>query len=508
MDPDKRPIVSVCMITFNHETYIREAIEGVLMQQCNFTIELIIGDDYSTDKTKQICQEYASKNSVINLLPSESNLGMMANFIRTLKGCTGKYIALCEGDDYWTDPYKLQKQVNFLEESEDFAICFHDTFEQNNDNPYCNFYYCSNLKNSVFEFKDLLHSNFIPTCSAVFRNEKNIIDLPKWVYKSPAGDWILHLLNATRGRIKFINEVMGVHRIHSTGIWSKNSQIENLKSIVFIYTLVYKNLNEIKYFKHDYKKGKSNIYKLLDNEFLNNRKYLKSIFYGLKYLIMDPDLSIFNLKSILKLFYYSAKKNISGNRPMKSNKIIEHIDVGLSIIQSTNFVFRNPVKDKKYVKIGNNCLLNCNFVFESEGGEVFLGDNVFIGKSDIICRNKISFGNNIFVESGCCIIDHDSHSIDFNERRKHLLQHLNDFRTGQSNFTYDINEDKVNSAPVIINDNVWLGMNVTILKGVTLGEGVIVGPGSVVTDDVPPWTIVEGNPAKVVKELPSELRKQ
>jgi len=117
---ENSPLVSIICITYNHEPYIAEAIEGVLMQKCSFPIELVIGEDCSTDNTRKICEEYANKSELIKLLPTETNLGMMPNFIRTLQSCTGKYIAMCEGDDYWTDPLKLQKQVDFLEANAEY----------------------------------------------------------------------------------------------------------------------------------------------------------------------------------------------------------------------------------------------------------------------------------------------------------------------------------------------------------------------------------------------------
>jgi len=123
---EEKITVSVCMITYNHEPYIRQAIEGVLMQKCNFPIELIIGEDCSTDNTRHICNEYTAKYPEINLLPSEINLGVILNFFKTLQASTGKYIAICEGDDYWTDPYKLQKQVDFLEANTEYGLVHTD----------------------------------------------------------------------------------------------------------------------------------------------------------------------------------------------------------------------------------------------------------------------------------------------------------------------------------------------------------------------------------------------
>src|SRR6516164_8232942 len=117
--------VSVFMITYNHGKYISEAIESIVSQKTNFEFELVIGEDCGPDDTRAICEQYAAKYpDIINLLPSDKNYGPMGNTIRVMYACTGKYVALCEGDDYWTDPYKLQKQVDFLEANPDFSICF------------------------------------------------------------------------------------------------------------------------------------------------------------------------------------------------------------------------------------------------------------------------------------------------------------------------------------------------------------------------------------------------
>lgn len=126
MNSSAAPLVSICMITYNHESYIKQAIESVLMQKCKFAFEIVIGEDCSTDNTFMICQELAQNNPKIKLLPSIANLGMMPNLIRTLNACNSKYIAMLEGDDYWTDPQKLQKQVDFLEANEEVGLCCTD----------------------------------------------------------------------------------------------------------------------------------------------------------------------------------------------------------------------------------------------------------------------------------------------------------------------------------------------------------------------------------------------
>ena len=118
-------IVSACIITYNQEDYIRECLEGAVSQLVSFDYEIVIGDDCSTDNTFAICQEFALKYpKIVRLFPRKKNLGMIGNWIKTIEDSKGKYIALCEGDDYWTDPLKLQKQVDFLEANLEYVLCF------------------------------------------------------------------------------------------------------------------------------------------------------------------------------------------------------------------------------------------------------------------------------------------------------------------------------------------------------------------------------------------------
>lgn len=120
------PLLSIVTITYNHEPFIAKTIEGVLMQQVNFPIELIIAEDCSTDNTRAICRRYAEQYpELIRLITSESNVGAIANERRAMLAARGKYVAFCEGDDYWTDSLKLQKQVDFLESHPDYSVTFH-----------------------------------------------------------------------------------------------------------------------------------------------------------------------------------------------------------------------------------------------------------------------------------------------------------------------------------------------------------------------------------------------
>jgi glycosyltransferase involved in cell wall biosynthesis len=228
------PVVSVCMITYNHESYIREAIEGVLMQKTNFPIELIIGEDCSTDNTRKIVREYENKYpEIIVAQYPETNRGMMKNFTTVLQSARGKYIALCEGDDYWTDPLKLQKQVDFLEENPDCSFCFHASKTIRNNNP-VNYLIHKPKKipaDNKFEIKNAILNGggFMATNSMVFHRE-HILKRPDWMNKSTVGDLPLMLHLASKGKIGYIDNVMSVYRVmSSSNSWSASMKNRALR---------------------------------------------------------------------------------------------------------------------------------------------------------------------------------------------------------------------------------------------------------------------------------------
>lgn len=218
--------VSVCMITFNHEKCIGQAIENILNQKTNFELELIISNDCSTDNTNSvinnIIKEHPKGNS-IKYFNHTKNLGMLPNFLFALKQCEGKYVALCDGDDYWTNDEKLQKQVDFLESNTDYSICFHKVgILQNHE------IIEDAITRKVPEtttIMDLAKGNYIHTVSVVYRN--NLFKkFPRYFKKSPVGDYFLHLLCARYGKIKYLDESMAIYRLHSESNWSKLDQIK------------------------------------------------------------------------------------------------------------------------------------------------------------------------------------------------------------------------------------------------------------------------------------------
>lgn len=264
------PLVSVLMLTYNHEKFVAQAIESVLMQQVNYKYEIVIGEDCSTDRTRDIIVDFKNQyGNNIKLILQEKNTGGYKNSTDAYNACRGKYIALLEGDDYWTDPHKLQKQVEFLEKNPDFAICFHNMQIIYEDELHKN---ClSNINQQEITNIEELAScgNYIYTASCFFR--KFLSELPDWIYQCPVGDYPIHLLNAQYGKIKFIDEVMGVYRVHKGGMWENKSWIYRMEKWLEMLEIIKDKFDE------DTNKILNN--QLLDSSFLVAKHYLNNCDY-------------------------------------------------------------------------------------------------------------------------------------------------------------------------------------------------------------------------------------
>lgn len=227
-------MVSVSMITYKHESYIKEAIEGVLMQIVDFTVELIIADDCSPDSTQNIVKHIIDSHpngKWIKYFRHDPNLGMQQNGIFASNKCQGKYIAACEGDDYWTDPYKLQKQVDFLEMNESYSLSFHKINILNKDGDVVEDFITKVPENYEI-FENLAYGNFIHTPSVVFRSK--YLPLPLKLSYAPVGDYVLWLHLASHGKIHYISESMAIYR-EGVGIWSSSKK--SAKSIQWCFVL-------------------------------------------------------------------------------------------------------------------------------------------------------------------------------------------------------------------------------------------------------------------------------
>jgi acetyltransferase-like isoleucine patch superfamily enzyme len=205
-------------------------------------------------------------------------------------------------------------------------------------------------------------------------------------------------------------------------------------------------------------------------------------------------------------FFRQVKDRVFYN-PYRAVARSKNVRMGDSLLSRTFRVRLNCPREDVALQIGNRCLLQNHFIFESTGGKTTVGDGVFINSGTmVISRSSIEIGNAVTIAWGCVIYDHDSHSASYLDRMADQSQQLIDFSRG--NLVANKDWTNVASKPIKICDHAWLGFDVLVLKGVTIGEGAIIGARSVVTKDIPPWTIAAGNPARVVKEIPLELRKQ
>lgn len=231
-------LVSVKTTTYNHVGYIRKCLEGILNQKTDFAFEVVIGDDGSDDGTTEVCKSFALKHpdkirlflrdrNTSQLFDNSGKLVRRLNGFFTYKACRGKYIAICEGDDYWTDPLKLQKQVDYLEANPEAHFTFHH----------------SSIKkgglivgkrpksgSGVLKLEHLLFRKTYPTMSLLYRNSDSLYkDLVHLRKEFQTGDFLLVLLLASRGPGYLFPDNMGVYRVHSGGIYSPLGEIKKLR---------------------------------------------------------------------------------------------------------------------------------------------------------------------------------------------------------------------------------------------------------------------------------------
>ncbi|MBU6122877.1 glycosyltransferase [Hymenobacter siberiensis] len=227
-----RPKVSVFMMAYNHAPYIRQALDSVLAQQTNFSVEIVIGEDCSTDDTRSIIIEYVEQYpGHIRALLHDVNMGASRNQVLVLENCTGEYIALLEGDDYWIDPHKLQKQIDFLDNHLDYAISAHNVVivGGEGDLTAAKKLYYTEPPFDTYTMVELAKGNVLPTAACVCRNNFTAgptpTGFPEWLKQAKIGDFCLHMLAARFGKIKYFPEVMGAYRVHQGGVWSVQNEV-------------------------------------------------------------------------------------------------------------------------------------------------------------------------------------------------------------------------------------------------------------------------------------------
>jgi glycosyltransferase involved in cell wall biosynthesis len=230
---DKEFKVSVRLMTYNHEAFIEQAMEGILAQVTDFKVEVVIGDDFSKDRTLELIQKYSSTARIhIRVLPRKEGddywkerqkRGRLYNFSNIMEHCNGEYIALLDGDDYWIDPFKLQKQVDFLEEHPNCSVCFTAAqylFEEEPDRVEV-YRPAQPESEKVYTLSQAIRKagEFMPTATVLFRAEY-LNELPDWVFDSLVGDMPLSLYLGTKGNYGYVDRISSMYRIMAPGSWS------------------------------------------------------------------------------------------------------------------------------------------------------------------------------------------------------------------------------------------------------------------------------------------------
>ena len=247
MKTNPQPLVSVCIITYQHARFIAQAVDAALMQKTDFPVEILIGEDESTDGTREICLDSAQRHpdrvrvflrSRRDAISLDGQSRGSLNLQLTLREARGEFIALCEGDDYWTDPTKLQRQVDYLRANHDCVGCFHDAKLVDADGQTLSESYFQS-EQEKFTQRDVLESLLSrePSCSLVFRRSVLPEPLPEWYLRRPC-DLYLDILLTSHGSLDFVRRIMGAYRKHAGGIWSGQRESNKIIELIFRYKLL------------------------------------------------------------------------------------------------------------------------------------------------------------------------------------------------------------------------------------------------------------------------------
>ena len=298
------PIVSICSTAYNLEFYIAEAIDSFLMQNTNFPFEILIRDDCSTDKTIEIIKEYTTRypNIIKPIYEKENTYSQgIKPMLQVIKIAKGKFIATCDADDYWTDPLKLQKQVDFLQKNPSYLGCFHDCImiyegKENNKKQHLRI---GNRK--IVEDVDLISiidENNIDSTSIMFKN--SIEKIPKYWTENTKDDYALMITIATQGQIKYLPEVMSTYRIHDSSFWSSQNQMYKENENIKFYTLLEEHFANNSHVLNAIVRKKKYVYYTISRKLLHEKQRLKSLYY----ILLSVDLLHSKHSNIIYYTYF------------------------------------------------------------------------------------------------------------------------------------------------------------------------------------------------------------
>jgi glycosyltransferase involved in cell wall biosynthesis len=298
-------IVSICITAYNHGKYIAQALDSVLMQKTDFKYEIVVGEDCSTDNTREVLLAYkAQYPDKVKLLLHEKNMGGKKNLITTLKNCSGMYIAMLDGDDYWIDPEKLQIQIDLMEKNPDCYMSFHPAKEVIGHETSNKIFAMHSNENKIFTASEVIvgRGEFCPTASTVFRREGVMMLLElKLFHDAPVGDYFMQIFGSLHGGALFINRVMSIYRKGISESWS-SSMADVRKREVFTHHMI-KTLDELdvhlnKKYQDEIKQVKSHYY------FKMSLYYLRSDMFAKFKENIELSFSIDKLKSLFLVVYY------------------------------------------------------------------------------------------------------------------------------------------------------------------------------------------------------------
>ena len=228
----EEPRLSILVVTYNQESYIRNAMDSIFRQTFEGLIELVIADDASTDNTLAIINEYEGRDPQFRLkyLDKTNNLGITKNYQRGFAACTGEYVAILEGDDYWISPFKLQRQVSFLDTHWECNLCGvnYFVFEENRSHMYPRT--SIGFEHRLISAREAIFDHLVSNFSTCMYRKSALDALPDELFNICSYDWIVNICVARNSMMGFLEEPMSVYRLHPNGVWNQLDQVKKLKA--------------------------------------------------------------------------------------------------------------------------------------------------------------------------------------------------------------------------------------------------------------------------------------
>ena len=225
------PVITVIVVAHNHERFIRQALDGVLDQQVNVPVEIIVSEDASTDRTREIVADAAARHPAIRPILSSHNLNSNEVTYRAIRASRGRYLALMDGDDVWFRTDKLARQWRFLEDHPECSVCFHDVRVIDDAGATLEEARLGDRVEAITGMADLLGGNYVPGSAPMFRRE-TVAAMPDWLASAPYADWTLMVAAARHGAVGYLSEPLGAYRVHRQGSWSSLGQRVQAEGIV------------------------------------------------------------------------------------------------------------------------------------------------------------------------------------------------------------------------------------------------------------------------------------